>query len=150
LDSKKADQKRRYGESAVGSDVERRKPSRRKFVIVGAGTAAAATYFFSQRKQWSEVGPPESVPRTGALNFTDRGRGVFLMRAAAGDIYALSQRCSHQGCDVEWKSGAGRFECPCHAGVYNANGDRVSGQPIRGLERLRTRINADGMLEVLV
>jgi Rieske Fe-S protein len=72
------------------------------------------------------------------------------MRNAAGEIDALSQRCSHQGCDVEWKTGTGRFECPCHSGVYSVSGERLSGEPIRGLERLRTRINEDGVLEVLL
>jgi nitrite reductase/ring-hydroxylating ferredoxin subunit len=123
--------------------------SRRKFVL-GTGTAVAAGYYVATRKQWAEVGPPESVPATGVLHFSDRGRGVFLARDTEGVVYALSQRCSHQGCDVEWKPAATRFECPCHSGVYSAAGDRVSGEPIRGLVRLRTRINDDGVLEVLV
>ena len=126
-----------------------RSPSRRKFVL-GAGAVVAGGYMVVTRRQWSEVGPPDSVPQTGVLHFSDRGRGVFLMRDAEGEVYALSQRCSHQGCDVEWKPAATRFECPCHSGVYSAAGDRISGEPIRGLVRLTTRINEDGMLEVLV
>ncbi len=126
--------------------------SRRKFLIGGAGAAAAAAsgVHIANRPRWVVVGPPSVVPEQGVHHFVDRQRGVFLRRDESGDIYALSQRCAHQGCDVEWKAGPRRFECPCHDGVYSALGERISGMPFRGLDRLETRINEDGDLEVRV
>ena len=125
--------------------------SRRKFMIGGVGVAAAAAgVYVVNRPRWVVVGPPSIVPEQGVHEFVDRKRGVFLMRDESGTVYALSQRCAHQGCDVEWKAQPRRFECPCHDGVYSAGGERISGLPFRGLDRLDTRINEDGDLEVLV
>jgi cytochrome b6-f complex iron-sulfur subunit len=124
--------------------------SRRRFVIGGVGAAAAATGYFIFRKEWVEVGPPDSVPASGVLHFEHEGRGAFLMRDGGGDIYVLSQKCAHQGCDVDWKPDPAQFQCPCHAGVYSVTGARVSGAPIRGLATLSTRINEAGMLEIKI
>src|SRR5262249_12781404 len=41
--------------------------------------------------------------------------------------------CAHLGCPVEWFQESGLFLCPCHGGVYYANGERASGPPPRGL-----------------
>jgi Rieske Fe-S protein len=124
--------------------------SRRRFVIYGAGALAAAGGYLARRKVWVEVGPPEDVPATGVFHFQHEGRGVFIMRDTSGEVYALSQRCAHQGCNVQWNAGPSQFECPCHSGVYSATGDRIAGEPFRGLAKLSTRINEAGMLEVLV
>jgi Rieske Fe-S protein len=45
----------------------------------------------------------------------------------------LAVNCAHLGCPVEWFQEAGLFLCPCHGGVYYANGERASGPPPRGL-----------------
>ena len=123
----------------VDSKQSRPEPSggsRRRFVIYGAGALAAAGGYLVRRRVWVEVGPPGEVPSSGVFHFQHEGKGVFLMRDAAGELYALSQRCTHQGCDVRWNPGPDQFECPCHAGVYSAAGQRLSGAPIRGLARL--------------
>jgi menaquinol-cytochrome c reductase iron-sulfur subunit len=45
----------------------------------------------------------------------------------------LAVNCAHLGCPVEWFQESGLFMCPCHGGVYYANGERASGPPPRGL-----------------
>jgi menaquinol-cytochrome c reductase iron-sulfur subunit len=56
---------------------------------------------------------------------TDEGKGhKFLV---------LAINCAHLGCPVEWFAESGLFMCPCHGGVYNANGEHASGPPPRGL-----------------
>jgi Rieske Fe-S protein len=39
--------------------------------------------------------------------------------------------------------------CPCHGGVYYANGERASGPPPRGLFRCPYRVRRVGDLDVL-
>ncbi len=64
--------------------------------------------------------------------------GVYVRREAEADsprerfsIFAVN--CAHLGCPVEWFPQSGLFMCPCHGGVYHANGERASGPPPRGL-----------------
>jgi menaquinol-cytochrome c reductase iron-sulfur subunit len=45
----------------------------------------------------------------------------------------LAANCAHLGCPVEWFAESGLFMCPCHGGVYTANGEHASGPPPRGL-----------------
>lgn len=54
--------------------------------------------------------------------------------AGEGDQFqVLSAHCAHLGCPVSWFPQSGLFMCPCHGGVYYANGERASGPPPRGL-----------------
>ena len=55
--------------------------------------------------------------------------------------------CAHLGCPVEWFPQSGLFMCPCHGGVYYADGERASGPPPRGLFACVWRVR-DGKLEV--
>jgi hypothetical protein len=52
---------------------------------------------------------------------------------------------------VSWFQESGLFMCPCHGGVYYANGERASGPPPRGLfpcvYRI-TRVRGQDVLEI--
>ena len=56
----------------------------------------------------------------------------------------LAVNCAHLGCPVEWFAESGLFMCPCHGGVYYANGERASGPPPRGLFHCGYRVKRDG------
>ena len=58
---------------------------------------------------------------------------AWLRREPDGTFVAFTVNCTHLGCPVRWLPDAGLFMCPCHGGVYYANGDRASGPPPRGL-----------------
>jgi len=36
---------------------------------------------------------------------------------------ALSLRCTHLGCSINWEDGKKRFVCPCHSSVFAINGN---------------------------
>ena len=55
----------------------------------------------------------------------------------------LAVNCAHLGCPVEWFQESGLFMCPCHGGVYYANGERASGPPPRGLYPFVYRVQSD-------
>jgi Rieske Fe-S protein len=56
----------------------------------------------------------------------------------------LAVNCAHLGCPVEWFAESGLFLCPCHGGVYYANGARASGPPPRGLYPCVYRVRRTG------
>jgi Rieske Fe-S protein len=61
----------------------------------------------------------------------------------------LAVNCAHLGCPVEWFQESGLFMCPCHGGVYYANGERASGPPPRGLYHYVYRVRRVRGLDVL-
>ncbi len=66
----------------------------------------------------------------------------------AGDAFTVfAINCTHLGCPVRWFPESSLFMCPCHGGVYYADGSRAAGPPPRGLYTYETRIRK-GVLEV--
>lgn len=65
---------------------------------------------------------------------------VFVDREGSG-YRALSSKCTHLGCGVQWDAGAKLFKCPCHGGVFARDGRVVDGPPPKPLERLSVRVN---------
>ncbi len=55
-------------------------------------------------------------------------------------VFAIN--CAHLGCPVRWFPQSGLFMCPCHGGVYYADGSRASGPPERGLFEYRYKVEA--------
>jgi Rieske Fe-S protein len=130
---------------------------------LGTVAAAAAGvpfvgYLFGARKapvEWVPLGPVTDFPlnQTRWLTFYNpislkwdgviAHTGVYVRyqgrddsaadEAAAHKFLVLAANCAHLGCPVEWFQESGLFMCPCHGGVYYANGDRASGPPPRGL-----------------
>ena len=60
---------------------------------------------------------------------------------------AISTRCAHLGCPVRYILASQRFVCPCHGGVYDAQGKVEGGPPVRPLDRFYTR-TVNGRVEV--
>jgi quinol---cytochrome c reductase iron-sulfur subunit, bacillus type len=47
---------------------------------------------------------------------------------------------------VRWFPESGLFMCPCHGGVYYADGEHASGPPPRGLYQYDYKIDGDQLL----
>jgi menaquinol-cytochrome c reductase iron-sulfur subunit len=58
-------------------------------------------------------------------------------------VFAID--CAHLGCPVRWFPQSQLFMCPCHGGVYYADGSVAAGPPPRGLFQYQYRI-ASGQL----
>ena len=121
------------------------------------GSAVLAPSMTRRERMWLAAvdlaGLPESEPRTitlriarqdGATEAVDR-RVVFLVRA--GDaVRALDSTCTHLGCRTRVNAEAGVIECPCHGGVYDLQGQVVSGPPPHPLAELPTRIDGSRVM----
>jgi menaquinol-cytochrome c reductase iron-sulfur subunit len=66
---------------------------------------------------------------------------IWLRRNAERDFTAFAVNCTHLGCPVNWLPDAQLFLCPCHGGVYYANGDVAGGPPPKPLFRQQVRLN---------
>lgn len=64
-----------------------------------------------------------------------------------GDFTVFAINCTHLGCPVRWFPQSNLFMCPCHGGVYYADGSHAAGPPPRGLYKYETRVK-NGHLEV--
>ncbi|HEB62187.1 MAG TPA: ubiquinol-cytochrome c reductase iron-sulfur subunit [Bacteroidetes bacterium] len=69
-----------------------------------------------------------------------RGKNFLLIRTGKNKVKALSTTCTHLGCTVYWQQDKNRFYCPCHQGVFNPDGEVVSGPPPRKLDSYSTEI----------
>jgi len=70
---------------------------------------------------------------------------AYVRRSAPNDFTVFAINCAHLGCPVRWFSESQLFMCPCHGGVYYADGSRASGPPERGLFTYELKVQ-DGKL----
>jgi len=69
---------------------------------------------------------------------------VWVRRRAQGDgdIKVLSSICPHLGCPINWHPDQSQFNCPCHGGLFNADGTHTGGPPPRGMDPLDYEVRA--------
>jgi Rieske Fe-S protein len=79
---------------------------------------------------------------------------LFLIRTEAGGkphVSAFTATCPHLGCAVEYDAAEGRFECPCHESAFAADGHKLFGPSLRGLDPLAVKLLDDqGTREIWV
>ena len=72
----------------------------------------------------------------------------FLVWDGDKNIRAMSATCTHLGCQVQWDAKGKKFRCPCHGGVYAADGTVLEGPPPRPLQTIDARIESDSSVLV--
>jgi menaquinol-cytochrome c reductase iron-sulfur subunit len=72
---------------------------------------------------------------------------AWLRRVSQTEYIAYSVNCAHLGCPVQWRPQAQLFLCPCHGGVYYADGTVAAGPPPHPLTRYPVRVR-DGRVEI--
>ena len=70
----------------------------------------------------------------------------WVRRIAGQSFQVFAVNCAHLGCPVRWFAQSGLFMCPCHGGVYYADGSRASGPPERGLFHYSYRVESDQLV----
>ena len=81
------------------------------------------------------------MPATSAFGM------VFLEHTTTDgkpNILALSARCPHLGCFVDFNSGKSEFECPCHKSAFAKDGNYIFGPSLRGLDPLKVDLRKEG------
>ena len=70
---------------------------------------------------------------------------AYVRCTAPGQFVVFAINCAHLGCPVRWFSESQLFMCPCHGGVYYADGSRASGPPERGLFTYEVKVENGGL-----
>jgi glycine/D-amino acid oxidase-like deaminating enzyme/nitrite reductase/ring-hydroxylating ferredoxin subunit len=60
-------------------------------------------------------------------------RAVY--RDEDGNLHAVSARCTHLGCIVNWNAAEKTWDCPCHGSRFGAGGEVIMGPAVSPLER---------------
>ena len=63
------------------------------------------------------------------------GKRLAVYKAEDGTLTALSPRCTHMGCTVDWNDGDQTWDCPCHGSRYRTEGTVFQGPAKRDLDR---------------
>jgi nucleotide-binding universal stress UspA family protein/nitrite reductase/ring-hydroxylating ferredoxin subunit len=72
------------------------------------------------------------VPDSGAVLDVD-GRNLAVYRDAEGTVHAVSPRCTHMGCTVDWNDAEKTWDCPCHGSRYDRFGEILRGPAAKPL-----------------
>jgi menaquinol-cytochrome c reductase iron-sulfur subunit len=110
--------------------------------------------------QWRPVGAADAfkVGETVSVKFEDAAAlpwsgvsartAAWLRRDDENTFTAFAVNCTHLGCPVQWFADPKLFLCPCHGGVYNADGSVAGGPPPKPLGRYSVRVRG-GQVEIL-
>ncbi|MDR3177052.1 MAG: ubiquinol-cytochrome c reductase iron-sulfur subunit [Desulfovibrio sp.] len=129
--------------------------------LFGLGLGIPLAGFFlspalkKSRADWIEIadlgqlrqGEPSKITyryvRKDGWRMSEARRMAFVVRQDDGKLVALTNRCTHLGCGVDWNSATQRFTCPCHGGAFDAQGRVLEGPPPEPLAQLAVKVEAD-------
>jgi len=86
--------------------------------------------------------PRKRIARAGEIpvgevkifEYPAAGEQCLLIRTAADEYVAYSQKCTHLSCAVVYSAKNNRLECPCHQGYFSIrDGSVIQGPPPRPL-----------------
>jgi Rieske Fe-S protein len=119
-------------------------PLRRKPGAAGAGAAFEDAGPLSEipLRQWRLLSL-ETVRQDGWKRTRIR-HGIWVRREDERQegITVLSSICPHLGCPINWHHDQAQFNCPCHGGLFDADGRHTGGPPPRGMDPLEFEVRA--------
>lgn len=109
-------------------------------------------------EKWITVGPVSSLERGAPtpLTFSQieevgwkrerNSRTVYAVTHNGQNLIVFSDVCTHLSCKVHWEEERKAFICPCHDGVYDIDGNVVSGPPPKPLYRYESKVENDQLM----
>ncbi len=86
------------------------------------------------------------IPIGAARDIVFNGTPIIIINRPDGGFIALSRVCTHLGCLVDYDKNRKRLQCPCHAGVFDLEGNVISGLPTRPLPEITLKIKGDDVV----
>jgi len=112
----------------------------------------------ASKNKWIDLGPAEDLENNNfsMLSYEFMVKDGWIVLPQRGFVWAridhnqkikvFSSTCSHLACNVIWQEEAGVFECPCHSGRFDAEGQPLAGPPTRPLSILEHKVEDDNLL----
>jgi Rieske Fe-S protein len=125
--------------------------------IPAIGYLIAPTMTKESADVWIPAGPVESYPvgvptlfnfnrtKVNGWEKTVNSYGVYVVRYDDGTILALSNKCTHLSCRVNWNSETSAYICPCHDAYFDINGEIVKGPQPRPLDEYETKVEENNL-----
>ncbi|HTO96519.1 MAG TPA: Rieske (2Fe-2S) protein [Myxococcales bacterium] len=73
---------------------------------------------------------------------------VLVLEDAEQRLRAMSAKCTHEGCTVQYVPGESVIWCACHNGRFDLDGRVLAGPPPRPLEKFACHREGDGSIVV--
>ena len=74
---------------------------------------------------------------------------IVVTRVANNQFFAVTSRCTHQGCTVgTYSTAISAIECPCHGSRFGADGSLVRGPAGRPLTQYPTQYDGQDLLRI--
>jgi cytochrome b6-f complex iron-sulfur subunit len=87
--------------------------------------------------------PLKEIPVGMTKDLVIRGVPSIIIHTRDKGYIALSRVCTHLGCLVNYHKERQVLICPCHAGMYDLEGNVISGPPPRPLERFPVQVKGN-------
>ena len=78
--------------------------------------------------------PDQLAPGEWGVFLGKQGR-TAAYRDDAGELHAVSARCTHLGCTVQFNDAERSWDCPCHGSRFALDGSVLHGPAVRPLEQ---------------
>ncbi len=129
--------------------------SRRRFLTLLGGIPLAGIVVSSTSVFTQFLYPPESlrtppkpmeVAAVGELKvgelkeFEYNDAPAVLVQVKDGEYKAFYRKCTHLGCVVIYNQDQKLFDCPCHGGKFDLNGNVLAGPPPAPLPQLAVKV----------
>ena len=116
------------------------------FGALGLGSVLYGLYGFLARGEgtYSPVEISlEKIPLGSTYLFQYGGSPAILIHDEEGVFGAISLVCTHLSCTVVWNPEKKEFHCPCHDGLFDANGKVLSGPPPAPLQQWKVKVDGE-------
>ena len=133
--------------------------------LIGLGLGIPAIIYLigpalkkSESQNWLRLGPVSKVElgtptlfktsierQTGWISNVEE-ISFYVFTENGRDYMAMSNICTHLGCRVRWIADRQEFFCPCHNGIFDKEGNVVSGPPPRPLDRFEVKVENDQLM----
>jgi len=100
--------------------------------------ANVAWHFIADRFKSEEIDAFKDIPADSGQIVNFEGEKLAVYKGPKGKITALSPVCTHAGCIVNFNPEEKTWDCPCHGGRYDIDGNVISGPPLKNLARYKS------------
>jgi len=111
-------------------DATRVGPPSSLATLVKENANVALHFVFDRLKR----GSVKDIEPGGGAIVRDGPRQLAVHRDEKGRLHAVSARCTHLGCIVDWNEAERTWDCPCHGSRFGIDGHVVQGPALDPLE----------------